>query len=267
MTALCALHPGRNASTTCPRCGNFTCTECNPDGVSQCPTCRALPSARAQVPWERRAELGVASAFWAQLKESTLEPTRFWKTVQPEGSAMDAFIYGWLVTVIAAVGSAPYQAFNFWSQKGQFKNFPPGTFDSPAMKPFLDVIDWLSSHALLAAVLLTVVTVVMFPINFVMHAGLVHLGTMITGLRRYSFATTVRALGYASGPNVLLVIPVVGGLASIYTLVLQVWGLRDLHEGTTGKAIVSVIWYVLLAMCCGFLAAIGLGMAAASRIH
>ncbi|MBZ4374498.1 hypothetical protein [Corallococcus sp. AS-1-6] len=41
MGASCALHPGREATGTCARCGNFTCDACSQDGASpRCPTCR-----------------------------------------------------------------------------------------------------------------------------------------------------------------------------------------------------------------------------------
>ncbi|RKH00393.1 hypothetical protein [Corallococcus carmarthensis] len=41
MGASCALHPGREATGTCERCGNFTCDTCSDSGTSpRCPTCR-----------------------------------------------------------------------------------------------------------------------------------------------------------------------------------------------------------------------------------
>ncbi|NNB85068.1 hypothetical protein [Corallococcus exiguus] len=41
MGASCALHPGREATGTCARCGNFTCDTCSQNGASpRCPTCR-----------------------------------------------------------------------------------------------------------------------------------------------------------------------------------------------------------------------------------
>ncbi|MBN9681876.1 MULTISPECIES: hypothetical protein [unclassified Corallococcus] len=41
MGASCALHPGREATGTCERCGNFMCDTCSQDGASpRCPTCR-----------------------------------------------------------------------------------------------------------------------------------------------------------------------------------------------------------------------------------
>lgn len=111
----CALHSDQYAGATCPRCGNFTCATCNPDGRTLCPSCRTLTNDATgnTVPWERRAELGLVKAFIEQVKETTFQPRRFWATVDRNGSASDAFWFGWLVTAIATIGSAPYQVFNF----------------------------------------------------------------------------------------------------------------------------------------------------------
>ncbi|MFT3708893.1 MAG: YIP1 family protein [Archangium sp.] len=231
------------------------------------PAAPAAPVVRGPVPWEQRDQLGLFPAFWAQLKETILEPTRFWQTVRPEGSAGDPFFYAWLITAIAGIGGIPYNAFNFWIQKNQFKTLPPSMLNDPGMKQFMSIFEWLWTHPFLAAGGTAVLMIVMFPVNFAIHAGLVHLGTMIFGLRKGDFTTTVRALGYASAPNILMVIPIVGGFAGFYTLVLQVWGLRDMHEGTTGKAIGSVIWYTLLLVCCVMCGAMAAVMSIASRVR
>jgi hypothetical protein len=226
------------------------------------------PVAKGPVPWERRDELGLVGAFVAQLKETILEPTRFWATLRAEGSAGEPFMFAWLVIAIGSIGSIPYNAFNFYIQKNQFKNFPPGMMNDPSMKQFLSIFEWFSDHPLLASVGSAVMVILSFPIGFAITAGLVHLGAIMFGLRtKYDFATTVRVLGYASAASIFMVVPIVGGFAGIYVIVLEIWGLRELHEGTTGKAILARLWMVLLAFCCGMCGAIAAASMIASRVR
>lgn len=264
----CVLHPQQFAGSTCPRCGNFTCVTCNPDGQTNCPTCRALTAdaARGLVPWERRDELGLASAFWQQLKQTLFEPTRFWATVDRTRPAGEAFWFAWLVQVVACLGALPYQAFNFWLQGGQLRQMEQTFGNAPGpMQAFVDIFGWLVRHPLLASAAVTAYAIVVFPLSFFFTTGLAHLGCIIAGMRNHPLSVTVRALGYASAANISLVIPVVGGFGSIYTLVLQIWGLRELQQGTTGKAIFAVLWWVLVFGCCAMTAAVAAGFLIASK--
>jgi hypothetical protein len=49
-------------------------------------------------------------------------------------------------------------------------------------------------------------------------------------------------------------------------LVLEVWTLRDTYQLTTGRAIIAVMWPVVLFCCCGVGLAMVFGATAASRL-
>lgn len=268
-TPTCAIHSDQYAGATCPRCGNFTCATCNPDGRTECPACRAISSdaSRGKVPWERRGELGLLTAFWQQVKETCFEPRRFWATVDRNGSAADAFWFAWLVTVVAAIGSAPYQAFNFWLQARQLEDLGRQLGNNGDMKQFLALFAWFGEHPVMAAFAIIAYTVVAFPIGYFLNVGLVHLGCIIAGMRNHPVSVTARVLGYAHAPNLAMIIPVVGGFAGLYTFVLQVWGLRELQQGTTGRAIVACLWFTLALCCCGLLAGIGAAAMIGGRLR
>lgn len=257
----CVLHPTEYAGATCPRCGNFTCATCNPDGRTACPTCQQVTgeALRGKTPWERREELGLVAAFWQQVKLTSFEPTKFWATVDRNGSASDGFWFAWLVTTIAAIGSAPYNAFNFWLQAKQFEDISNQLGSAGGdLRGFFDIFSWFGNHPMLASVAITAWTIVVFPLGFFVNVGLIHLGCIIAGMRNHPITVTARAIAYAHAPNLALVVPVVGSFAAIYTLVLQVWGLREMQQGTTGRAIVAVLWFTIalmcFAMCAGMLA-------------
>ena len=77
---------------------------------------------------------------------------------------------------------------------------------------------------------------------------IVHIFVLIVGGRR-GLSTTVRALIYAMTPNLLLGwIPVVGILAALWSLVLEVLAIRELHEISTTRAIFAVIVVPILFM-------------------
>lgn len=135
------------------------------------------------------------------------------------------------------------------------------------MKTFLSLFMWFGEHPLLAAGILCAWGVVMYPITFFVHVGMVHLGCLLAGMRNHPINVTVRAVAYASAPNLGLVIPVVGGFASIYTLVLQIWGLRELQQGTTGRAIFATFWFTIVICCFGAFAGVAAVMMMASRAH
>ncbi|MGV3620663.1 MAG: hypothetical protein ACO1OB_07590 [Archangium sp.] len=265
----CALHPDQYAGATCPRCGNFTCATCNPDGKTLCPTCRALvqDGERGKVPWERRDELGLVTAFWQQVKLTCFEPRKFWATVDRNGTAGDAFWFGWLVTIVGAIGSAPYQAFNFWSQARQFQDIQSGMgSDLAQFKSFFGLFAWLGEHPVLAALGFVAYAIAIFPLGFFINVGMVHVGCLIAGMRNHPMSVTARAIGYATAPNLAMVIPVVGGFAGIYTLVLQIWGLRELQQGTTGRAIIATLWFSLVFACCIVAAGVAVAMMVASKL-
>ncbi len=265
----CVLHPGHYAGSTCPRCGNFTCVTCNPDGRTECPTCKALSSnaVRGKVPWERRDELGLVKAFWLQVKETTFEPRRFWATVDRAGSAADPFWFAWLVSVVAAIGSAPYQALNFWLQAKQFEDIGRQLGNSGPMTQVLELFVWLGNHPVQATFAITAYTVIIFPLGYFVNVGLVHVGCLIAGMRNHPISVTARALGYAQAPNLALVIPVVGSFAAFYTFVLQIWGVRELQQGTTVRAVIACLWFTVLFMCLGLVAGVAVATMLVSKLH
>lgn len=263
MNASCAIHSDTPATGTCPRCGNFVCGRCELDDAKQCPACVKLVGAtnRVVLPWERRAELGVIQAFFAQAKLAVLKPGEYVSGITPDGSWRDAFFFGWLVSAFVGVVTIPYNAFNFWSQGAQMKQSLAPLGNGDTIRSILSLYEWLGAHAFVGALALGVYTVVIYPPMFFLNSGAQHLGLSFAGVTdRKPFAATMRASAYGHAVNVLLAIPVIGGIAGIYSLVLQVWALRSVHNTTTLKAVIASLWLSLVLGCCG--GVVGIGVAA-----
>lgn len=267
-TAQCALHPDRAATSVCPRCGAFTCAECNPDGRSQCPSCQQVTGATSSTPvptpWERRAELGLVQGVWQTWKQTMLEPKKFWAELDPNGPAMDAFLYGWLVTSAAGLLQIPFLILNLAQSASQFRELGKTMKDLPPQ--LQSMIDLFQTSPLVVAIGLAVFTIVVFPLSIMISTGLVHLGVRLAGGTQYPFSTTLRAISYSIAPNVLQGIPVIGGFVGIYTVVLEVWAIRDAHKLTTVRAAIAVLWPVVFFCCCGMGGAVLFGAALASRL-
>jgi hypothetical protein len=194
--------------------------------------------------------MGLVSAFWAQTKLGTLEPRKYIASIGPQGAVMPAFLYGWLMATVVGVLGVPYNAFSFWSQGAQMKQAFSSLGSSAASMQFVaDLYAWLAEHPFAAAGGVAVYAVVVYPIGFLISVGLTHVGLLAVGGRNHPIAATMRVVGYSQAPNLLLAIPVVGGFAAIYTLVIFIWALREVQQTSTVRASVAVLWPTVVLVC------------------
>jgi hypothetical protein len=92
-------------------------------------------------------------------------------------------------------------------------------------------------------------------------AGIAHLLVMlIVGATNSGFGATFRVASYASVTSLVSWIPIIGGLLGLYGIYLAVVGIREMHQTTTGKAIIVVLFPVILIL---VLALLGLLVAGA----
>ena len=92
-------------------------------------------------------------------------------------------------------------------------------------------------------------------------AGIAHLLVMlIVGTTNSGFRATFRVASYASVTSLVSWIPIIGGLLGLYGIYLAVVGIREMHETTTGKAVIVVLFPVILIL---VLALLGLLVAGA----
>jgi hypothetical protein len=266
-TPQCAVHADRAATAVCPRCGAFTCTVCNPDGQTQCPSCQQVTGQRGAMPtptpWERRGELGLVQAVWQTWRMTILEPASFLNQLDPNGPAMDAFLYGWLISAASGLLQIPFLILNLSQSQAQMKAITGSMKEVPPL--LQSFFDTAFGNPLVLAVGIGVSTLVLFPLSTIIAAALTHLGVRMVGGTQNPFSTTLRAICYSLAPNVFAGIPVVGGLVGIYTVVLEVWAIRESHRLTTGRAMVAVLWPLFIFCCCGALglSVFGVGLARA----
>jgi hypothetical protein len=79
-------------------------------------------------------------------------------------------------------------------------------------------------------------------IGLFIGAGILHLLVMLViGSRNAGFARTFRISTYSSVTSLVSWIPVIGWIASLYSIYLAIVGVREVHNTTTGKAALVVL--------------------------
>lgn len=83
-------------------------------------------------------------------------------------------------------------------------------------------------------------------ITLVVGSVLLHIGVVVMG-GRGGFVQTFKAVVYGLTPYYLLGwIPIIGGLAGIWGLIIEIFGIRELHDMTTGRAVVA--WLISIVI-------------------
>ena len=75
------------------------------------------------------------------------------------------------------------------------------------------------------------------------------------GSENSGFRATFRVLAYAAVVNLVSWIPILGLLVGLYGLYLQIVGLREVHETTTGRAVLVLVVFLGIAILIGIVVA------------
>jgi len=246
LEAACAIHPERQAETTCSRCGTFSCQEClspSPSGKLLCAACVAREST-SQLPWDYRQELGWARAWFKSLKPILLQPGMTFATAKPEGDVGGSLLFmaiSWffgcftsftLFTAMAALGPS------FGENTGR-------------EVPFRVILVATYGFMILLAPLVGIASTIIM-------AGFEHLILMMFGKPR-GFETTLRAASLSLAPYALGVIPICGFyVAPLWVLVAKVFAFKGMHRTTIGAALLGAIGMpvVLTVLSCGLYVAV-----------
>ncbi len=113
------------------------------------------------------------------------------------------------------------------------------------------------------AVIFFVLFMIFTIIGAFIGGAILHIFVYLVGGRN-GLEQTIKAIMYGSTPGLLLGwIPIIGFIAAIWSIVLNILGIRQLHELTTGKAALAVLIPVIIAIILALIIA-GLAMIAFS---
>lgn len=248
---------------TCPNCG-FS-KEVPEDKVpaavkwARCPQCSSrfmLPSrnpvpgpegehtARGPCAWEKRAQLGSWTAIYETLKGVLFSPGDLFGRMTFQGGARDPLLFGIL---IGSVGRMFGFFWDFLLMWGGIRTIGQGR------------IDQFTTGFIF--ILLMVFSPLLITVSILLTSGIMHLLLLITGAGRHRFEATMRVVSYAQATQIWGVVPFVGGMvAGVWFLVVQIIGLREIHETDYWRIFVAflipfVLVLVLIVFAVVFLSA------------
>jgi hypothetical protein len=154
-----------------------------------------------------------------------------------EESVGDAFVgYGILLVIYAVLSS-------LISWAGIFLFF--------SLNPFNNRFGLIPAASL---PLLVIGTIVFFILGLVIGGAILHLFVYLMGGRK-GLEQTLKAVMYSSTPLFVLGwIPIVGFLAALYALFLEILAVRELHQISTGRAVFAVLLPILILLILAVLA-------------
>lgn len=254
--------------TNCPRCQSPL-----PDPPERfCPTCGADlellpppippalprsasgwapgPGAREGTPWERRGEIGIASALIETTQRVLTAPTAFFRVMPVTGGMGSPLVYALIIGYAGLVISAIYDFVLETVGGSSLSRFGGGSEAMAAVMPYLQGGIGLGMKLVFGPFLLAM--------SLFLLAGITHLVLMVLGGAARGFEATFRVTCYSEAAALLNIIPVCGGmLGPILMVVLLIIGIAEAHGTTRARAAAAVLLPIVLCCCCLLIPLIG----------
>ena len=182
------------------------------------------------VPWED-PEVDFPEDLGRTWIESLTSPVSFFQRMEPEAPLARAVLY----FLFMAVGAALFSL--LWGLAGSAPELPPQAADVIDLDPRgIQLFGFfLSPFANLILLGLAAVSV--------------HLFVRLLTNSSHPLLATTRVICFASGPALFTIVPWVGEISGwIGSAILLAIGIREVHGTTTGRATLTVLFPVLLAV-------------------
>jgi hypothetical protein len=187
--------------------------------------------------WENRSELGLWQAIYQTIKAVLFSPDAFFRKLKYKGGMKEPLAFGLLIGSIGAMFGV------FW----QFLMMTGG------LHPIADFITGQFGLSLIFLVSIIFIPIAMV-VGMFISSGIWHMFLLLLKGADHGFEGTFRVVSYSQSAQIVSLIPVLGGWVSvIWQLVIQIIGLKELHETTYLKVIlaflipVSVVVFLILS--------------------
>ena len=185
-------------------------------------------------------------SFYETIKASLVNPASFFDAVAKGEGLLRPWLYAVVISVIVFACAAAYQAGFATLQFGteaidavKRSILPPSLIAGPFIILFLIFFALVGMPIAATA-------------GLFIQAGFYHLGLLILGAAKRDFSATFRTVCYSMGPQIFQIVPFFGGLiAGFWVIVLNIIGLKVVHETTYARSSIAV--FLPLIICCGLL--------------
>ncbi len=175
-------------------------------------------------PWEDRADHGLRQGILQTFKQVCFSPETFFKNLSYGGGKKEPLAFG------VMTGSIGNMLALFW------QSLIPGGL-------MILGFSFFSSYAVgFIFLLMMLVIPLMVAVGIFFYSGVLHLLLLLVRGGGNGFEATFRVVSYSQAVQVLGVIPFVGGFIGwIWKLIIQVIGLREIHETSYLRVIMAFL--------------------------
>lgn len=181
--------------------------------------------------------------FIDKVKGLLLDPTGTYQKLKDEemGAALRYFVIWLLIfsalaaVIFAVIGTAVFSMIPQTAELGPLNNFLG------------------AGGGIVVAGLMFIMILIFGIIGVFIGAAIIHLGVLLVGGNQ-GYNQTVKSLIYGGTPGYLFGwIPFIGIIGSIWSLILIIFGVKELHDVSTGRAVIAVlIPIIIIAAIVGF---------------
>ena len=221
---------------TCPRCGErfeFTAEH----RVQQTGKKREKGPRREGSPWEKRADLGLWQGIYQTSKDVIFSPETMFRGLTFQGGISEPLAFGLLVGSFGGMFGFFWQ---FLMASGLMYSLSLSVFDQFTM------------------VLIFSITLVIIPIlvtvGMFIYSGILYILLFIARGGANGYEATFRVVSYSMAAQAWGLIPFVGGWISvIWQIMVQIIGLREIHETSYLRVIIAfsiplIVIFLLMAV-------------------
>lgn len=222
--------PAKARWATCPSCGQrfeLPVPEKFTEHVHEEPLLEPgiREDERKGAPWEKRSELGLWHGIYDTFKAVLFSPKTFYRSLSRDDGIKEPLAFGILV------GSFGRMFGVFW----HFLIFS-GSLLALGQSVF--------SNLTIGLIFLIVITMIPFflIVSIFIYSGILHLLLYIVGGGKKGFEATFRVVSYAQATQAWVLIPFIGGwIGGVWQLIVQIIGLREIHESSYSRVIIAFL--------------------------
>lgn len=182
----------------------------------------------------------VGLEFWDKIKGFMVSPSATFDTVRDEGWGTSYGFYAKLL-VLFAVLLAVVVAAVAWAAIGFILGLFNAILASFGVPMPIDVSGLVAMFIGVMAVVLLITVIIGGLIGVLIGSGWMHIWVYLVGGRKGA-GQTIKAMAYGSTPSLLLGwIPFIGFIFGIWSIIVSIIGIRQLHEISTGRAVLAYL--------------------------